>query len=117
VATSAPGTGLIDRNPPDGTPVALGVSLINVIIKTRYVTNVLDAENSRLLLTVEGRGVQALGVFAEALRRHRGDPFQIDAIAMDKSTSYMNGASQYFPQARIVFDKFHVMVLAGQSTR
>ena len=37
----------------------------------RYVTNVLDAENSRLLLMVEGRGVQALGAFAEALRRAR----------------------------------------------
>ena len=32
----------------------------------RYVTNVLDDENSRLLLMVEGRGVQALGAFAEA---------------------------------------------------
>jgi transposase len=31
----------------------------------RYVTNVLDDENSRLLLMVEGRGVQALGAFAE----------------------------------------------------
>jgi transposase len=27
----------------------------------------------------------------------------------------MKGASQYFPQARIVFDKFHVMVLAGKA--
>src|SRR3984957_1988936 len=81
----------------------------------RYVTNVLDAENSRLLLMVEGRGVQALGAFAQALRMHGGDPSQIGAIAMDMSTSYMKGASQYFPQARIVFDKFHVMVLAGKA--
>ena len=81
----------------------------------RYVTNVLDDENSRLLLMVEGRGVQALGAFAEALRLHGGDPSQIEAIAMDMSTSYMKGASQYFPQARIVFDKFHVMVLAGKA--
>ena len=42
----------------------------------RYVTNVLDAANSRLLLMVEGRGVQALGAFAEALRQHGGDPFR-----------------------------------------
>ena len=81
----------------------------------RYVTNVLDDENSRLLLMVEGRGVQALGAFAEALRLHGGDPSQIEAIAMDMSTSYIKGASQYFPQASIVFDKFHVMVLAGKA--
>jgi transposase len=34
---------------------------------------------------------------------------------MDMSTSYMKGATQYFPQTRIVFDKFHVTVLAGQA--
>ena len=44
----------------------------------RYVTNVLDDENSRLLLMVEGRGVPAVGAFAEALRRHGGDPSQIE---------------------------------------
>ena len=34
---------------------------------------------------------------------------------MDMSTSYIKGATQYFPQASIVFDKFHVMVLAGKA--
>jgi transposase len=80
-----------------------------------YVTNVLDAANSRLLLMVEGRGVQSIGAFAQALRLHGGDPSQIEAIAMDMSTSYMKGASQYFPKATIVFDKFHLMVLAGNA--
>jgi transposase len=65
----------------------------------RYMTDVLDDENSRLLLMVEGPGVQAVGAFAEALRRHGGDPSQIEAIAMDMSTSYIKGATQYFPQA------------------
>jgi transposase len=31
------------------------------------------------------------------------------------STSYIKGAIQYFPQASIVFDKFHVMVLVGKA--
>ena len=82
----------------------------------RYVTNVLDAENSRLLLMVEGRSSEALGAFAKALREHGGDPSQIKAIAMDMSPAYVKGATDHFPQARIVFDKFHLMVLAGQAT-
>jgi transposase len=81
----------------------------------RYVTNVLDAENSRLLLMVEGRGAEALATFAKALSEHGGDPSQIEAIAMDMSPAYVKGATEYFPHARIVFDKFHVMVLAGQA--
>ncbi|MGD0182997.1 MAG: ISL3 family transposase [Terriglobales bacterium] len=81
----------------------------------RYVTNILDAENSSLLLMVEGRTSEALGAFAKALREHGGDPSQIEAIAMDMSSAYIKGATQYFPHASIVFDKFHVMVLAGQA--
>ena len=81
----------------------------------RYVTNVLDAENSRLLLMVEGRSSEALRAFAKALREHGGDPSQIKAIAMDMSPAYVKGATDHFPQARIVFDKFHLMVLAGEA--
>jgi transposase len=81
----------------------------------RYVTNVLDAENSRLLLMVEGRSAEALAAFAHALSEHGGDSSQIAAIAMDMSPAYVKGATEHFPQARIVFDKFHVMVLAGQA--
>jgi transposase len=46
---------------------------------------VLDAENSRLLLMVEGRSAEALGAFAKALREHGEDACQIEAIAMDMS--------------------------------
>jgi transposase len=81
----------------------------------RYVTNILDAENSRLLLMVEGRVADALRAFAKALGEHGGDPSQIEAISMDMSPAYVKGATQYFPNPRIVFDKFHVMVLAGQA--
>ena len=59
----------------------------------RYVTNVLDAENSRLLLMIEGRSSEALGAFAKALREHGGDPSQIKAIAMDMSPAYVKGAT------------------------
>jgi transposase len=79
------------------------------------VTTVLDAENSSLLLMVEGRNAEALAAFANALREHGGDPSQIEVIAMDMSPAYVKGATEHFPQARIVFDKFHLMVLAGQA--
>jgi Transposase len=81
----------------------------------RYATNVLDCDGAGLLFMVEGRSSQALGSFAQALREHGGDPRQIQAIAMDMSPAYLKGASEHFPQAQIVFDKFHVMLLVGQA--
>jgi transposase len=81
----------------------------------RYVTNVLDCDGAGLLLMVEGRSSEALGCFAQALREHGADPAQIQAIAMDMSPAYRKGAADHFPQAQIVFDKLHVMLLAGQA--
>ena len=54
-------------------------------------------------------------LLAPALREHGGDPSQIQTIAMDMSPAYLKGAAEHFPQAQIVFDKFHVMLLAGQA--
>jgi transposase len=79
------------------------------------VTNVLDCDGTGLPLMVEGRSSEALGSFAQALREQGGDPAQIQAIAMDMSPAYVQGASEHFPLAQIVFDKFHVMLLAGQA--
>jgi transposase len=84
----------------------------------RYVTTILDcsdADDHRLLFMVEGRNAEALKAFAEALGQHGGDPSQIEVICMDMSPAYIKGATDYFPSAKIVFDKFHVMVLAGQA--
>ena len=74
----------------------------------RYVTNVLDAEAHDLLLMVEGRSAEALEAFAQALVAHGGKAEQIELISMDMSPAYQSGASCFFPQAEIVFDRFHL---------
>jgi transposase len=79
-----------------------------------YVTNVVDAETRELLFMSEGRSSESLEAFAEALPAHGGEPEQITLIGMDMSPAYQKGA-KHFPKARIVFDHFHLMQLAGQA--
>jgi transposase len=81
----------------------------------RYVTNFVDAEKRELLFMVEGRKAEVFTAFAEALRAHGGDPERIELIAMDMSPAYRAGAKESFPSARIVFDHFHLMQMAGQA--
>jgi transposase len=81
----------------------------------RYVTNVLDAETHDLLLMVEGRSPEALEAFAQALVAHGGKAEQIELISMDMSPAYQSGACRFFAQAEIVFDRFHLMQIAGQA--
>jgi transposase len=79
----------------------------------RYVTNVLDADSKELLLMVEGRSSQALAEFARSLEAHGGSPEQIQWIGMDMSPAYIKGAREHFGNARLVFDRFHLMQNAG----
>ena len=44
VAASAPGTGFIDRNSPDGTPVALSVSLLHIMHQDSPQTSIVLIE-------------------------------------------------------------------------
>ena len=81
----------------------------------RYVTVVLDAETHDLLLMVEGRSAEALAEFARAMAAHGARPEQITEVIMDMSPAYIRGAQNTFAQARIVFDHFHVMKLAGEA--
>lgn len=48
-------------------------------------THLVECEQRDSYEMVEGRSSEALGSFAQALREHRGDPAQIQAIAMDMS--------------------------------
>ena len=80
----------------------------------RYVTNVVDADTRELLFMSVGRGSESLEAFVGALRAHQGTPEQIKLIGMDMSPAYQKGA-QHFPNARIVFDHFHLMQLAGKA--
>ena len=104
-------------------PIAAGRRCDDLVDETsarrghRYVTNVLDAETHELLLMVEGRSAEALEAFAQALVAHGGKAEEIELISMDMSPAYQSGASQFFPQAQIVFDRFHLMQMGWPSSR
>lgn len=81
----------------------------------RYVTNFVDAESRQLLLMVEGRKATTIKEFAEALVAHGGDPAQIEWVGLDMSGAYAAGARESLPKARLSFDHFHIMALAGKA--
>ena len=81
----------------------------------RYVTVVLDAESHDLLFMVEGRSAQAITEFLAAMPAHGAKAEAITEVVMDMSPAYIAGVQTHFPNARIVFDLFHIMKLAGEA--
>lgn len=80
-----------------------------------YVTVILDADTRRLLHLAPGRSGEALREFRKALIERGGRPEQIGYIVMDMLHCFKRGARENFPWAKVVFDRFHVMVMAGEA--
>lgn len=74
-----------------------------------YLTVFVDLVARRVLLAVEGKDASTWERFAEQLGQHNGHPKAITQVAIDMSPAYSKGVRENFPNAAVVFDKFHVV--------
>jgi transposase len=74
-----------------------------------YITLVANIKNSKVIFACEGKDSSTITSFSEDLQNHRGNPKNIKSVCCDMSPSYISGISKELPQAKITFDKFHVM--------
>ena len=61
------------------------------------------------------RTAARVGQFVAAMPAHGARPAQVQLAAIDLSAAYQKGVRENLPKAQIVFDRFHVMPLAGQA--
>lgn len=80
-----------------------------------YITLFVDLEESKLLFATEGRHAATLGAFREDLEMHGARADAIEEFCLDMSPAYLKGLGQFFPTARVTFDKFHVMKLINEA--
>jgi len=78
-----------------------------------YITLVADADQRRVLFVTEGRDADTIKAFAADFTGHGGDPKAVESISIDMSPAFIKGATKYLPNARITFDKFHVIAHAS----
>ena len=93
----------------------VGVDEMSVRKGRQYLSVFADLEQRRVLFATEGKDAGAWLRFAEDLSRHRGDPDRILEVSMDMSTAYQRGVSHCCPNARVVFDKYHVIANVCQA--
>jgi transposase len=81
----------------------------------KYITLVVDMEAKKLLFGVEGRDQETLKAFKADLVAHGGDPARITEASIDMSPAFIKGLGDHFPNAKLTFDRFHVMKLIGEA--
>ena len=74
-----------------------------------YITLAADAAQRRVLAVAEGREAKTVAVIAADLAEHGCPPAQIESVSIDMSPAFIKGCTEALPNARITFDKFHVV--------
>jgi transposase len=79
----------------------------------KYVTLAADAQQRRVIFVGEGRGAKVVGELAEHLDCHSCPAQQIEQVSIDMSPAFIKGVGEHLPNAKITFDKFHVIAHAS----
>lgn len=74
-----------------------------------YITLAADAVERRVLAVAEGRSAETIEALADELASRGCDPAQVTSVSIDMSPAFIKGCAQHLPNARITFDKFHVV--------
>jgi transposase len=81
----------------------------------RYLTIFADLVARRVLFATPGKDTETWAAFVEALGAHNGHPHALTSVSMDMSQAYARGVREYCRNARIVYDKFHVIAQANMA--
>lgn len=73
-----------------------------------YITQFVDLDRRRTIFVAEGRDKETFKSFKKELEAKGGQTENITAVSMDMSPSFISGALENFPDAGIIFDKFHI---------
>src|SRR5277367_3728938 len=78
-----------------------------------YLTIAADAEQRKVVFVTEGKDAKTITRFAEYLALHNGAPEQVRLVSIDMSPAFLKGVAEHLPNARVTFDKFHVVAHAS----
>lgn len=79
-----------------------------------YITQFVDLDTRQTIFVCPGKDSETFKRFSEWLVNHEGDPSMIEVVAIDMSHAFTAGCMMYFPNAHIVYDKFHMVQEANK---
>lgn len=74
-----------------------------------YVTIFMDLQEKNVIHVTKGKDSSTWGECKKHLESHGGSAKEVSEVSMDMSPAFIKGATEYFPNASITFDKFHVV--------
>jgi transposase len=87
----------------------VGVDEMSVRKGHHYISVFADLFERKVLFGTPGRDATVWERFVEDLDRHNGHPHALTQVSMDMSRAYQKGVAEHCRNARVVFDKYHVI--------
>jgi transposase len=88
----------------------IGVDELSYRRHHEYVTVIVDHVRGGVVWAHPGKNAETLNFFFEELGKERCA--QLEAVTLDMSAAYLKAVTAASPQARVIFDRFHVQRLA-----
>jgi len=78
-----------------------------------YLTIAADTDERKVVFVTEGKDTRTVAYFAADLAAHKGTAEQVRLVSIDMSPAFIKRVADHLPNARITFDKFHVVAHAS----
>jgi len=92
---------------------SIGVDEFSYRKRHRYLTIVVDHDRKRVIWAAEGKSAETLQKFFAELGPTRSG--NLKNVTIDMSEAYVKAVTAAAPQAKIIFDRFHVQRLASDA--
>jgi transposase len=94
---------------------AVGMDETSIARGHHYITLFVDLLLRRTIHVAEGKGADTVKAFVENLREHGGKPESISDVSCDMSPAFIKGVRDHLPNAKITFDKFHILKIINEA--
>lgn len=74
-----------------------------------YISLFVDLIKKKTIFVTEGKSSKTVKDFALALEQHNGNRNNIKDVSCDMSPAFIKGVREEFSEAKITFDKFHII--------
>ncbi|MDP8102108.1 ISL3 family transposase, partial [Phocoenobacter atlanticus] len=93
----------------------IGIDETSIAKGHSYISLFVDLYQRRTIHISEGKGSDTICDFVAHLTKQNGTAEQVKEVSCDMSPAFIKGVSESLPEAKITFDKFHILKLINEA--
>lgn len=94
---------------------AIGMDETSLKRGHEYITLFVDLKDRKTIYIAPGKDHRTVEEFAIDFTDKNGEPKAVKDVSCDMSPAFIKGVKTYLPNARITFDKFHILKLINEA--